>query len=161
MDYDDYNEYDEDDDIDDESESCLSSFGFTGIIAIIFVIVLLVGIIITNWWMIILGILTLAGIVIFKFNLFSTCGSGSSYTLDDIYDDDLVRKVSKGYFKWRHNNEYVHRWVAENYILGRNLEDNEVVHHIDGDHGNNEPNNLEVMDKRDHDKQHGYFWARK
>ena len=43
----------------------------------------------------------------------------------------------------------VHRMVAE-YMLGRELLDEEVVHHLDGDKFNNEPNNLEVLLDTDH-----------
>lgn len=48
-------------------------------------------------------------------------------------------------------NGYVleHRVVAENKI-GRLLKDNEIVHHIDGDKHNNNPENLEVMDELEH-----------
>ncbi|MBR0420274.1 MAG: HNH endonuclease [Erysipelotrichaceae bacterium] len=44
---------------------------------------------------------------------------------------------------------YVHRWVAEQ-MLGRKLEQNEVVHHIDGNKKNNSPENLEVIDDVTH-----------
>jgi hypothetical protein len=38
--------------------------------------------------------------------------------------------------------------------LGRPLQPDEVVHHIDGDHTNNKPNNLEVMDRKEHTRMH-------
>ncbi len=44
-----------------------------------------------------------------------------------------------------------HRLVAENKI-GRRLLKSEIVHHKDGNTLNNDPSNLEVMDKRDHDR---------
>lgn len=37
--------------------------------------------------------------------------------------------------------------------LGRYLLNSEVVHHIDGDTLNNDVNNLEVLDKREHDRR--------
>jgi len=46
---------------------------------------------------------------------------------------------------------YLHRWVMEN-VLGRALEDGEVVHHIDGNKHNNSPENLEVLLDTEHRK---------
>lgn len=40
--------------------------------------------------------------------------------------------------------QHTHRWVAE-VMLGRKLNPNEVVHHIDGDKRNNKPSNLMVF----------------
>ena len=48
-------------------------------------------------------------------------------------------------------NLYEHRVVAEE-MLGRPLESNEVVHHTDGDRVNNDPSNLEVMTRKEHNK---------
>ena len=46
--------------------------------------------------------------------------------------------------------------------LGRLLQPDEVVHHVDGDHTNNKPNNLEVMDRREHARLHMLeYWKRK
>ena len=39
-------------------------------------------------------------------------------------------------------------------ILGRPLADNEVVHHIDGNKNNNDPENLQVMDRAEHTRLH-------
>ena len=47
-----------------------------------------------------------------------------------------------------------HRIVAEQK-LGRALRDGEVVHHIDGDIHNNEPDNLEVLSRLEHMRRHG------
>jgi hypothetical protein len=38
--------------------------------------------------------------------------------------------------------------------LGRYLEQNEVVHHIDGDRSNNHINNLKLTNQSDHAKEH-------
>jgi len=46
---------------------------------------------------------------------------------------------------------YEHQIVAED-LLGRPLESNEVVHHIDANRSNNSPDNLVVMKRNEHDK---------
>jgi len=62
---------------------------------------------------------------------------------------------AKGYVRVRIGGKYYyeHRWVAEK-MIGRQLKDGEVVHHVDGDRANNSPKNLIVMLKEDHDKLH-------
>jgi len=42
-----------------------------------------------------------------------------------------------------------HRYVLEQ-VLGRKLEENEIVHHLDGNKLNNHPENLQIMTHRDH-----------
>lgn len=49
--------------------------------------------------------------------------------------------------------QYVHRTIAEK-VLGRKLEPNEVVHHIDKNPENNDPSNLAVMDEDKHKLLH-------
>lgn len=53
----------------------------------------------------------------------------------------------------RNGYVYVHRKVLSEK-LGRNLEDGEQVHHIDGDKTNNNPDNLELIDIREHTSKH-------
>lgn len=63
-----------------------------------------------------------------------------------------------GYFKIRHNGKSYkyHRYLMEQK-LGRELLEEEVVHHIDGDKLNNNINNLELMSsKSEHLRFH---WA--
>ena len=45
-----------------------------------------------------------------------------------------------------------HRFVMEQ-VLGRFLQKTEIVHHLDGNKQNNQPENLVVMEKIRHDKQ--------
>lgn len=47
--------------------------------------------------------------------------------------------------------EYEHRLVMER-ILGRKLQDGEVVHHINHNRQDNRPENLELFMKKEHDK---------
>lgn len=46
-----------------------------------------------------------------------------------------------------------HRVVMERK-LGRPLRDDEIVHHVDEDKSNNDPENLEVMSQSDHARHH-------
>lgn len=49
---------------------------------------------------------------------------------------------------------YEHRVIAEQ-VIGRRLEKDEIVHHKNGKRWDNRPENLEVMDKREHAKLGG------
>lgn len=51
------------------------------------------------------------------------------------------------------NGMHEHRAVAE-YILGRKLASNEIVHHIDRNKRNNRPSNLIVMTQAEHARLH-------
>lgn len=46
-----------------------------------------------------------------------------------------------------------HRWIMEQTI-GRKLNSDEIVHHIDGDKTNNDINNLEIISRADHSRLH-------
>ncbi len=76
----------------------------------------------------------------------------------------IERVVSKGDYNYavvknhpraiRYGYVLEHIIVAEN-MLKRILEKDEIVHHIDGNKKNNNPENLEVMNKKDHNSLHG------
>ena len=51
------------------------------------------------------------------------------------------------------NGRHTHRTVAEQ-VLGRPLQEGEIVHHIDGDKRNNDPSNLMVMTQSEHARLH-------
>lgn len=63
-----------------------------------------------------------------------------------------------GYRKIRVNGKQVreHRYVMEQ-VLGRSLEPHEVIHHIDGNKLNNDPDNLQICSQSEHMKLHGTF----
>lgn len=63
---------------------------------------------------------------------------------------DHPRSMHTGYV-------YEHILVAEKY-LGRNLNNNEVVHHLDLDRSNNRKENLLVLEKSQHGKLH--YWLK-
>lgn len=62
-----------------------------------------------------------------------------------------LRGSGKSYIKIYGKHE--HRRVAEEKI-GRPLRPGEIVHHIDGNKRNNDPDNLEIMTQSEHIKEH-------
>ena len=85
---------------------------------------------------------------------------------DSVYSVNFKRKNYKEreqtylFYKHDSDNQIVEmkkipyfRYVME-YKLGRKLYENEVVHHIDGNHNNNDLENLVVLSKREHSKIH-------
>ena len=67
----------------------------------------------------------------------------------------IVTLSEEGYLSLKGNGKhyFIHRIIAE-YLIGRTLLDDEVVHHKDGDKLNNHPDNLQVMTRSDHMKLH-------
>jgi len=147
-------ENEEDEEHSDSSEGCFTVKNVPIIIVLGGIILAIVGFLIPVYALAVLELALILGTFIWHF-------SGFGLSIDDIEDETKVRKTLRGYVKWRHNGQSVHRWVAEKYIIKRKLRKDEVVHHKDSDHGNNYPENLEVMTKSEHDRKHGYFWKRK
>lgn len=52
-----------------------------------------------------------------------------------------------------HGYVLLHRLIMEN-LIGRRIEEWEVVHHIDGNKKNNSPENLQVMELAEHTRMH-------
>jgi replicative DNA helicase len=57
------------------------------------------------------------------------------------------------------NTPWPESWIYESHLCaawkyGRSIEDNEVVHHIDGNHLNDDLDNLEIVDRSDHIRYH-------
>lgn len=67
-------------------------------------------------------------------------------------DSQRGRGTGKSYRKLFGRHE--HRVVAER-MLGRPLQNTEIVHHEDGNHLNNDPSNLEVITQGEHMQRHG------
>ena len=59
--------------------------------------------------------------------------------------------------KWENGKQHrVHRLVMERH-LGRKLHTFELVHHIDGDINNNDIENLQIVSRSQHVKEHPYI----
>lgn len=67
---------------------------------------------------------------------------------------DAQRGRGAGLAYIKRGGRHEHRIVAEQK-LGRPLRPGEVVHHIDGNHRNNAPENLEVITQGAHMRRHG------
>jgi hypothetical protein len=70
------------------------------------------------------------------------------------------RGVGKGWIEGGYRYLYVdgvkiaeHRHIVEQR-LGRKLSSNEVVHHVDGDRLNNDPNNFAILSRAEHSRLH-------
>ena len=67
---------------------------------------------------------------------------------------DMLRGRGEGRTYRKRGGKHEHRAAAEKKI-GRSLLPGEVVHHIDGDHLNNDPDNLAVITQSEHMRLHG------
>lgn len=76
-------------------------------------------------------------------------------TQDDYYIDD------DGYYRFRSSGTLVHRWIAEKYVVERELIPGEVVHHKNGNKLDNRSENLEVMTWEEHEEHHQKYRDRK
>ena len=65
-------------------------------------------------------------------------------------------KANNNYIKVSKSSKNLHREIAEN-ALRRKLSSNEVIHHIDDNHLNNDKSNLLLMSRSDHGKLHSYL----
>ncbi len=59
-----------------------------------------------------------------------------------------------GYKRFMESDKLVHRWVAENYILGRKLRPDEEVHHKNRNKLDNRSSNLQVTTHGRHVTKH-------
>ena len=77
--------------------------------------------------------------------------------------DDSLRHYSeyKDYLKCKENNSFFRRGIAKHRLimmeyLGRELKENEIVHHIDHNKANNNIENLQLMTSSEHAKLHSH-----
>ena len=59
-----------------------------------------------------------------------------------------------GYRRFSSSHKLVHRWVARK-TFGRRALGRKQVHHIDGNKLNNNPDNLKIVSRYEHEKIHG------
>lgn len=69
--------------------------------------------------------------------------------------DFKKRRLRSGYVVLD-TGEYEHRVIAKE-LIGRELQDNEEVHHLDRNKSNNTPSNLIVLEKNQHAKLHKWL----
>jgi hypothetical protein len=82
--------------------------------------------------------------------------SNGGYTkknLEKIYKTKCYFDRKTGYYRFKNSKQFVHRVIAEK-IIGRKLEPNEEVHHINGNKLDNDPSNLLVLDYEEHFEFH-------
>jgi len=66
---------------------------------------------------------------------------------------------NNGYLRWKSSNRLCHRDITFNYVYKKGSFTNQFsdydVHHKDGDKFNNNPDNLDVVFREEHEIQHG------
>lgn len=109
-----------------------------------------------------MGVLALIGLMPPEFLMLALIGAGLvALIFLFVKLSGSTYKNKWGYLVSKEDDELEHRKIAKN-ILGRNLERNEVVHHINGKRDDNRLINLCVMDRTKHDMWHSYLdWKKK
>lgn len=80
-------------------------------------------------------------------------GSGSTF-YSEKYKCDINKVLFFCPFRGRKITMEIHRFIAEQQIVKRPLGSNEVVHHKDGNHANNDISNLEILTPSEHTREH-------
>jgi len=72
---------------------------------------------------------------------------------DYAFNDETMYVGADGYPRFKDTDMLVHRWVMSKKT-GRRLDSNEIVHHIDGDKMNFQPDNLEIFSSQNKHEAH-------
>jgi hypothetical protein len=86
----------------------------------------------------------------------SVCDKPAEYMSPDFFCATHYKRQWQKYNRSYINGKkgiLLHRHIMEQFI-GRKLDNDEVVHHKNGDQGDNRIENLELMEKVDHLKMH-------
>jgi hypothetical protein len=78
---------------------------------------------------------------------------------DEQYFDILIKLYKKDNENKSYkviNGEIEHRKIYENYY-GISIPDGYIIHHMDGNKRNNDIHNLKLMEKKCHNRLHGYI----
>ena len=72
--------------------------------------------------------------------------------LEKMYREKCYVDKKTGYYRFNDSGIFVHRWIMAKK-LGRNLKDEEVIHHLNGNKLDNTPSNLMIFDSKEEHRE--------